>query len=77
MKSFFLIVADLFGKWKDGSNDPGDLQSVSDAVADLIDGEFDDELDELLGKSIDLGPISFGVGTVLGFLEGLLRKLGS
>ncbi len=59
--------ADLFDAWKDGSNDPGDLRNVSDALADIVEGEFDDELDSLLSKPF--------VGTALGFLAGLLRGI--
>jgi hypothetical protein len=67
LKVFLGALADLFDAWKDGSNDPGDLQSVSDAVVDVINGEFDEELDNLLGKPF--------VGTALGFLAGVLRSL--
>jgi hypothetical protein len=67
-KVFLSALADLFDAWKDGSNDPGDLQAVSDAVVDVINGEFDEEIDSLLGKPF--------VGTALGFLAGVLRSLG-
>jgi hypothetical protein len=82
LKVFLSALADLFDAWKDGSNDPGDLQAVSDAVVDVINGEqavsdavvdvingeFDEEIDSLLGKPF--------VGTALGFLAGVLRSLG-
>jgi hypothetical protein len=67
LKVFLSALADLFDAWKDGSNDPGDLQAVSDAVVDVINGEFDEEIDSLLGKPF--------VGTALGFLAGVLRSL--
>ena len=68
VKGILVALADLFDAWADGSNDPGDLRHVSDAVADAVEGEFDDELDSFLSKPF--------VGTALGFLSSVLRKLG-
>ena len=67
LKKLFGVLADLFDAWKDGSNDPGDLAVVADAVVELVNGEFDDELDALLAKPY--------VGFALGFLASVLRKL--
>jgi hypothetical protein len=67
LKKFFGVLADLFDSWSDGSNDPGDVDIVFDAVSDLVEGEWDDELDALLGKPY--------VGFGLGFLSSVLRKL--
>ena len=67
VKWFFGVLADLFENWSDGSNDPGDLEKVAVSVAELVDGEFDDELDELLSKPF--------VPSALGFLASVLRKL--
>ncbi len=57
--------ANLFENWSDGSNDPGDLRALSDALADLADQKFDDKLDALLAKPY--------VAEILGFLAGFIR----
>ncbi|MHC4316752.1 MAG: hypothetical protein ACYSW3_30295 [Planctomycetota bacterium] len=67
LKIFLSAVADLFEAWSDGSNDPGDIKKVSDAVADVVSNRFDDELDELLSKPF--------VGSALSFLAGVIRSL--
>ena len=66
-KVFLAALADLFDAWKDGSNDPGDMQSVADAAIGLVNDRFDEDLDNLLAKPF--------VGTALGFLAGVLRSL--
>ena len=58
-------IAVLFENWSDGSNDPGDLRAVSDALADLAEQQFDDELDAVLSKPY--------VADVLGFLANVIR----
>jgi hypothetical protein len=58
-------IAQLFENWSDGSNDPGDLRAVSDAIADLVDQQYDDELDAVLSKPY--------VAQVLGFLADVIR----
>ena len=67
LKSALLAIADLLDAWSDGSNDPGDLKVASDALADLLDAEFDDELDELLSKSY--------VEWALPIVASLIRKI--
>lgn len=67
LKIFLQVLAQLFDNWADGTNDEQDLQVVADAVVELINVEFDDELDELLSKPF--------VGSALGFIATVLRKL--
>jgi hypothetical protein len=55
----------LARNWSDGSNDPNDLRAVSDALADLADEEFDDELDELLAKPY----VAWALGLVADLLD--------
>ena len=65
MKQVALALAALLKKWADGSNDPGDIQAFFDVVIEWANGEYDDDLDELLGKPF--------VGTIIGVVAELLE----
>jgi hypothetical protein len=65
MKQVALALAALSRKRSDGSNDPGDIQAFFDVVIAWANGEYDDDLDGLLGKPF--------VGTVLGVLAEVIE----